>query len=349
MAVGLTGRVKRSAAEMLSQAGLMRAHCMSCEYATLVAAVILTAPCTVTVAADYPARPVRLIVPQPPGGGADIVARMLAQKLGESMGQQVVVDNRAGAGGIIGTEIAARSPPDGYTLLLGITGSLTINPNLHKQLPYRPIEDFEPISLAVISPFLLAVHSSLNVATVADLIAAAKARPVPLNYSTPGNGSLAHLAMEWFKSATGIGLTHVPYKGSQAFSAVIAGEIPITLVSVVSSMPQINAGRVRALAITSKTRSRALPDVPTIAESAVPGFEANNWFGLLAPRGTPPAIVARVQALVAASAQSAGVKDRLLRDGAEPVGSTPGEFANLIRAELKRWGEVVKLSGAKLD
>lgn len=332
---------------MLSQAGLMRAHCMSCEYATLAAAFMLTAACT--VAADYPTKPVRLIVPQPPGGGADIVARMLAQKLSEGLGQQVVVDNRAGAGGIIGTEMAARSPPDGYTLLLGITGSLTINPILHKQLPYRPIEDFEPISLAVISPFLLVVHSSLNVATVADLIAAAKARPVPFNYSTPGNGSLAHLSMEWFKSATGISLTHVPYKGSQAFSAVIAGEIPITLVSVVSSMPQINAGRVRALAITSKTRSRALPDVPTIAESAVPGFEANNWFGLLAPRGTPPAIVARVQALVAASAQSAGVKDRLLRDGAEPVGSTSGEFANLIRAELKRWGEVVKLSGAKLD
>lgn len=319
--------------------------CLCC--ATVSAAGLLF--CGVAFGADYPTRPVRLIVPQPPGGGADIVARMLAQKLGERLGQQVVVDNRAGAGGIVGTEIAAKSPPDGYTLLLGITGSLTINPILHKQLPYRPIEDFEPISLAVISPFLLVVHSSLNVANVADLIAAAKARPAPLNYSTPGNGSLAHLSMEWFKSATGINLTHVPYKGSQAFGAVIAGEIPITLVSVVSGMPQIKAGRVRAIGITSKTRSRALPDLPTIAESSVPGFEANNWFGLLAPRGTPSAIVARVQALVAASAQSADMKDRLLRDGAEAVGSTSGEFAQVIRAELRRWGEVVKLSGAKID
>ncbi len=305
--------------------------------------------CSVASGADYPARPVRLIVPQPPGGGADIVARMLAQKLGEGLKQQVVVDNRAGAGGIVGTELAAKSAADGYTLLLGITGSLTINPILHKRLPYHPVEDFEPISLAVVSPFLLAVHSSLNAATVAELIAAAKARPAALNYSTPGNGSLAHLAMEWFKSAAGINLTHVPYKGSQAFSAVIAGEVPMTLVSVVSSMPQIHAGRVRALAITGKTRSRALPGVPTIAESGVPGFEANNWFGLLAPRGTPAPIIARLHGLVAASAQSADVKERMLRDGADAVGGTPQEFARLIRSELTRWGEIVKLSGARID
>jgi tripartite-type tricarboxylate transporter receptor subunit TctC len=305
--------------------------------------------CSIGTGADYPTKPVRLIVPQPPGGGADIVARMLAQKLGEGLGQQVVVDNRAGAGGIVGTELAAKSSPDGYTLLLGITGSLTINPILHPQLPYRPLEDFEPISLAVVSPFLLAVHSSLNAATVAELIAVAKARPAPLNYSTPGNGSLAHLAMEWFKSATGINLTHVPYKGSQAFGAVIAGEIPITLVSVVSGMPQIKAGRVKALAITSKIRSRALPSVPTIAESGVPGFEANNWFGLLAPRGTPTPIITRIHGLVAASAQSADVRERMLRDGADTVGGTPQEFAQLIRAELKRWGEIVKLSGARID
>lgn len=305
--------------------------------------------CAIARAADYPTKPVRLIVPQPPGGGADIVARLIAQKLGEGLGQQVVVDNRAGAGGIVGTEMAARAPADGYTLLIGITGSLTINPNLHAKLPYRPLEDFDPISLAVVSPFLLAVHAAVPANSVAELIALAKSKTAPLNYSTPGNGSLAHLAMEWFRTATGTNFTHVPYKGSQAFNAVLAGEVPVTLVSVVSGVPQMRSGRVKVLAITSKARSRALPELPTIAESGVPGFEANNWFGLLAPRGTPPAVIARLHSLIAASARSADMKERLLRDGAEAVGGTPQEFAQLIRTELKRWGDVVRLSGARID
>jgi tripartite-type tricarboxylate transporter receptor subunit TctC len=301
------------------------------------------------IAQTYPTKPVRLIVPQPPGGGADIVARMIAQKLSEQLGQQVVVDNRAGAGGIVGTELVARAQPDGYTLLIGITGSLTINPNLHKNLPYRPIEDFDPISLAVMSPYLLVVHASVNANSVAELITLAKSKAGPLNYSTPGNGSLAHLAMEWFRAATGTQFTHVPYKGSAAFGAVVAGEVPVTLVSVVSGMPQIKSGRVRALAITSKTRSRAIPELPTVAESGVPGFEATNWFGVLAPRGTPQTIITQLYKLMAASARSTDVKERLLRDGADAVGGTPQEFAQLIKTELKRWGEVVKLSGARID
>ncbi len=300
-------------------------------------------------AQTYPSKPVRLIVPQPPGGGADIVARLIGQKLGEGLHQQVVVDNRAGAGGIVGTELVTHAQPDGYTLLIGITGSLTITPNLHKDLPYRPVEDFDPISLAVVSPFLLVVHSSVNANSVAELIALAKSKAGPLNYSTPGNGSLAHLSMEWFRTITGAPLTHVPYKGSAAFGAVVAGEVPVTLVSVVSGMPQIKSGRVKALAITSKTRSRAMPELPTVTESGVPGFEASNWFGVLAPRGTPPAIIQQIYKLMASSARSNDVKERLLRDGADAVGGTPQEFATLIKTELKRWGEVVKLSGARVD
>jgi tripartite-type tricarboxylate transporter receptor subunit TctC len=304
---------------------------------------------SVAFGADYPTRPVRLIVPQPPGGGTDIVARLLAQKLSESLDQQFVVDNRSGAGGIVGTEIVAKSPPDGYTLLLGYTGSLTINPNIHKRLPYRPVDDFDPISLAVANPLLLVVHPSLRVATFAELVALAKTRSAPLNYGTPGNGSLHHLAMEWIKSATGVNFTHIPYKGNQSVSAVMAGEVSLAFVSVVSGMPHIKSDRVKAIAITGKSRSRALPDLPTVAESGIPGFEATNWFGILAPRRTPAPVISKLSSLIATSMRSADVKDRLLRDGAEPVGSTPEEFANLIRAELKRWGEVVKLSGAKVD
>lgn len=329
-------------------AGLSSRLIRSGIFLALVNAVNVTAA-SVTYAEAYPTKPIRLIVPQPPGGGADIVARLIAQKLGEGLGQQVVVDNRAGAGGIVGTELVARSLPDGYTLLTGITGSLTINPNLHKNLPYRPVEDFDPISLAVMSPYLLVVHASVSAKNVAELIALAKSKAGPLNYSTPGNGSLAHLAMEWFRTATGTQFTHVPYKGSQAFAAVVAGEVPVTLVSVVSGMPQIKSGRVKALAITSKTRSRAMPELPTVAESGVPGFEATNWFGVLAPRGTPQPIIAQLYKLMAASARSTDVKARLLRDGADAVGGTPQEFAQLIKTELKRWGEVVKLSGARVD
>jgi tripartite-type tricarboxylate transporter receptor subunit TctC len=316
---------------------------------TLAAIACLVCAVNIAFAQNYPTKPVRLIVPQPPGGGADIVARLIAQKLGEDLHQQVVVDNRAGAGGIVGTEMVARAQPDGYTLLIGITGSLTINPNLHKNLPYKPVEDFDPISLAVISPFLLVVHSAVSANTLAELIALAKSKAGPLNYSTPGNGSLAHLSMEWFRSATGTQFTHVPYKGSAAFGAVLAGEVPVTLVSVVSGMSQIKSGRIKALAITGKTRSRAMPDLPTVAEAGVPGFEASNWFGVLAPRGTPQAIIMQIHRALAASARSTEVKERLLRDGAEAVGGTPQEFAQLIKTELKRWSEVVKLSGARID
>ncbi len=324
---------------------------MSSRYTLALVAILVSAcaPAQARAADSYPHKPVRVIVPQPPGGGADIVARLIAQKLGEDLHQQIVVDNRAGAGGIVGTELVARAQPDGYTLLIGITGSLTINPALHKNLPYNPVDDFAPISLVVVSPYLLVVHASVSANNVTELIALAKSKAGPLNYSTPGNGSLAHLSMEWFRSLTGTQFTHVPYKGTAAFGAVIAGEVPVTLVSVVSGMPQIKSGRIKALAITSKTRSRAMPELPTIAESGVPGFEASNWFGVLAPRATPQPIIQQIHAALAASARSNEVKERLLRDGADAVGGTPAEFAQLIKTELKRWAEVVKLSGARVD
>ncbi len=311
-----------------------------------VCVVLLTAG---ACAADYPVKPVRLVVPQPPGGGADIVARMIAQKLGAGLKQEVVVDNRGGAGGIVGTELVAHTPPDGYTLLLGYTGSLTINPNVYKKLPYRPLEDFDTISLAVASPFLMVVNPSLHVTTVGELLAAAKKRQAPLNYGSPGNGSLHQLAMEWFKSATGANLTHVPYKGSQSITAVIAGEVALTFASVVSTLPHVKSGRVTAIAITSKERLRLLPDLPTVAESGVAGFEATNWFGVLAPHGTPRVVIGTLNSLIVSGMKSAESKERFANDGAIPIGSTPEEFTALIKAELARWGEIVKLSGAKVD
>src|SRR3954468_2033413 len=300
----------------------------------MIPALVVMALASTALAAEYPSKPVRLVVPQPPGGGADIIARMLAQKLGAGLEQEIVVDNRGGAGGIVGTELVAHTPADGYTLLLGYTGSLTINPNIYKQLPYRPLEDFDPVSVAAASPFLMVVHPALRVASVAELVALAKKQPAPLNYSSPGNGSLHQLSMEWFKSALGLNLTHVPYKGSQSINAVIAGEVSLTFASVVGMLSHVKSGRVVAIAITSKDRFRLLPEVPTIAESGVPGFEATNWFGILAPHGTPRPVIAKLNSLIAGSMKSAQIKDRLLNDGAEPIGSTPEEFAELIKNEL---------------
>jgi tripartite-type tricarboxylate transporter receptor subunit TctC len=299
-------------------------------------------------AADYPIRPIRFVVPQPPGGAADISARLLGQKLGEQLKQQVVVDNRSGAGGTVGTDVVAKAPPDGYTILLGYTGPLTINPSIYKQLPYRPAEDFDPITLAMASPFLLVVHPSTKVNTVAELISYAKAKPGQ-PYASTGNGSLHHLSMEWFKSLTGTNFTHVPYKGSQSFTAVVAGEVPVMFGSVLGILPHVNSNRVKAIAITSKNRSRLFPTLPTVAESGLSGFEAANWFGLLAPRGTPRPIVMRINGIVNAYVASAEMRERLATDGADPMGGTPEEFGALIRNEIKRWAEVVRISGAKVD
>ena len=299
-------------------------------------------------AQGYPAKPIRFVVPQPPGGGADIVGRIVALKLQEALGQQVIVDNRSGAGGIVGTELVARAPADGYTLLLGYTGVLTINPSLHKQLPYKPLEDFAPVSVAAASPLILAVHPQQKINSVADLVTAAKARPAPLTYGSPGNGSLHHLCTEWLKSATGMALTHVQYKGVSSFNAVIAGEVAMAFVSVVGGLPHARAGRVKIIAITSKTRSPLLPEVPPLADT-ISGFDAANWFGVLAPRGTPDAVVTRLAQDIAKAMQADDVKQRFIRDGGETIGGTPAAFAELMRAETKRWAEVVRGAGMRVD
>ncbi len=300
------------------------------------------------MAQNYPSKPIRFVVPQPPGGGADIVGRLVAMKLQEALGQQVIVDNRSGAGGIVGTELVARAPADGYTLLLGYTGVLTINPSLHKQLPYRPLEDFTPVSVAAASPLILAVSPLQKINSMADLVAAAKSRPAPMTYGSPGNGSLHHLSTEWLKSATGIQMTHVPYKGFNSFNAVIAGEVGMAFVSVVGGLTHARAGRVKAVAITSKARSPLLPEVPPLADT-IAGFEAANWFGVLAPRGTSDAVVAKLAQIIGKSMQADDVKQRFVKDGGEAIGGTPSQFADLIRNETKRWAEVVRVSGARID
>jgi tripartite-type tricarboxylate transporter receptor subunit TctC len=299
-------------------------------------------------AQSYPSKPIRFVVPQPPGGGADIVGRIVALKLQETLGRQVIVDNRSGAGGIVGTELVAHAPADGYTLLLGYTGVLTINPSLHQQLPYRPLQDFAPISVAAASPLILATAPALKVNTVAELIAAAKVRPAPITYGSPGNGSLHHLSMEWLRSASGMQLVHVPYKGFNSFNAVIAGEIGMAFVSVVGGLPHARAGRVKVIAITSKARSALLPDVPPLADT-IPGFEAVNWFGVLAPRGTPDAVISILAQAIGKVMQADDVKQRFMKEGADSIGSTPAVFTELIRTEIKRWAEVIRTSGARVD
>ena len=315
---------------------------------TLVIAACAAA--NIACAADaYPSRPIRFIVAQPPGGGTDVTARMLAPNLAEKLNQQVVVDNRGGAGGIVGTEMAAKSPRDGYTLLLGYTGALSINPSLYSKLPYDPVRDFDTVSLAISSPYVLFANPKVPVNTVADIITLAKTKPGTLAFASAGNGSLAHLALEWFKLETGTNIIHVPYKGGQSLTAVLAGEVQLTFGSVVAWLPQVKAGRLKAVAVTSKSRSRALPNLPTVAEAGVPGFEAINWFGVVVPHGTPKPIIERLHGIIAAHIKSPAMSAKLAEDGTDPVGSTPEEFSALIKAEIKRWATVVKQSGAKVD
>jgi len=299
---------------------------------------------------DYPRRPVRLIVPFPPGGGNDIVARAVAQELGKSLGQQFVVDNRAGAGGAIGAELAARSPADGYTLFLGGVGSHVVNPSLHAKLSYDPIRDFAPVTLIASAPAVLVVHPSVQAASVVELTALAKANPGKLNYASNGNGSSAQLAAVLFESMAGVRMTHVPYKGvSQALVDLMSGEVQLMFGTIVAISPHIKAGRLRALAVTGKSRSGLLPEVPTLAEAGLPGYEAGSWYGILAPAGTPGAIVARLNAEINHAMRQPEVRERLAAEGAETIGGTPEEFALHIKAELARTGRLMREAGIRME
>jgi tripartite-type tricarboxylate transporter receptor subunit TctC len=298
----------------------------------------------------YPGKPIRIVVPFPPGGTTDILARAVGQQLAQAWGQQVIVDNRPGAGGNIGSELVAKSAPDGYTLLMGTVGTHAINPSLYAKMPYDHVKDFTPVILVAGVPNVLVVHPSVPANTVAELIAYGKANPGKLNFASSGSGTSIHLAGELFKVQTGLQMTHVPYKGSApAIQDLLGGQVQLMFDNLPSALPQIKAGKLRALGVTSATRAAALPDVPTIAESGLPGFEASSWFGLLAPAGTPADVVARLDAEVAKWLASPEAKEKLLAQGAIAGGGTPEDFAKHIAAETAKWAKVVKESGAKVD
>jgi tripartite-type tricarboxylate transporter receptor subunit TctC len=301
-------------------------------------------------AADYPDRPLRFIVPFAPGGGNDTVARLVGQRLTAILGQPVVVDNRAGAGGIVGAELAAKAAPDGYTLFLGGVGSHAINPNLHEHLSYDPIRDFAPVSLLASAPMVLVVHPSVKATSVAELIALARANPGKLNYASNGNGSSSHLAAVMFDSMAGVDMVHIPYKGlSPALTDLLAGQVQVMFSSVVAILPHIQAGKLRALAVSGNRRLSLLPDLPTIAEAGVPGYQASSWYGILAPAGTPKDVVAKLNAAILRVLAEPDVKKAFASEGADPVGNSPEAFALFIAAEKDRLGTLIRQSKIHLQ
>ena len=298
---------------------------------------------------DYPIRPVKVIVPSPPGGGTDILARVLAQHLSKALGQPFFVENKAGAGNMIGIEFVAHAPADGYTVLV-VPSTLALNSVLYKKVPYDPVRDFAPVTLAATAPNVLVVNPALPAKSLAEFIALAKAKPGALSYGTPGIGTSPHLSMELLKSMAGIDLQHVPYRGTAAaVTDVIGGQIAATFANAFTAKPQVDSGRVRALAVSGPNRIDAFPGVPPVAEAGVPGYEAMQWYGLTVPAGTPAPIIARLHAEAAKALQSDEMKEKLALDGAQPVGSSPAEFAALIRRELEKWTRVVRAAGIELQ
>jgi len=311
------------------------------------AGVIAAALPAASHAQEYPTRPVRFVVPFAPGGGGDIVVRAVAQKLTERLGQSVVVDNRSGAGGNVGTEIAARSPADGYTLLMANVAPMAINVSLHRKLPYDPIKDFTPITLLARFPNVLVVHPSVPAGSIKELVALARSKPGQLTYASAGSGSTTHLSAELFKSLAGIDLVHVPYKGGgPALIDLVAGQVTLYFGSMPASLPHIRSGRLRALGVTSPQRSAAAPDIPSVAESGFPGFDAVTWIGAVAPAGVASSIVKRLNAEIVQIMSLPDVRERLSALGAEPVTNSPDQFAAYIGSEIKKWAGVVKASGA---
>ena len=300
--------------------------------------------------AAWPSKPIRIVVPFPPGGTTDILARAAAQKMAEAWKEQAVIDNRPGAGGNIGAELVAKAPADGYTMLMGTVGTHAINASLYSKMPYDHVKDFAPVILVAAVPNVMVVHPSVPAATVAEFIAWAKANPGKVNFASSGSGTSIHLAGELFKTQTGLAMTHVPYKGSApAIADLIGGQVQVMFDNLPSALPQIRGGKLRALAVTSRERANALPDVPTVAESGLPGFEASSWFGLLAPTGTPREVVVRVNAEIARWLASSDAKDKLASQGAIAAGGSPEDFASHITAETAKWQKVVRESGAKVD
>ena len=298
----------------------------------------------------YPLRPVTLIVPFPAGGSTDLVARLVAEKMSQELGQQIVVDNRGGAGGNVGSAAAAKADPDGYTLLMGTVATHALNPALYKNMPYDPVKDFAPVSLLVVVPNVLVVNPEFPAKSVAELIELAKAKPGEYSYASSGNGTPLHLSGELFKSMAGIDIVHVPYKGAgPALIDVMGGHVPIMFDNLPSSTEHIKAGKLRGLAVTTAERAPSMPDLPTVAESGLPGYETYTWNALFAPAGTPPEVIARVNEAAVKALADPEVQAKLQGFGATVVASTPEELAAHVQAELTKWAPVVKASGAQID
>ena len=308
------------------------------------------AACSASFAQAWPSKPIRLVVPFPAGGGTDIIGREVTQKITEATKWPFIVDNKPGSGGNIGIDNVAKSPADGYSLVLGQTSNLAINPSLYSKLPYDPVKDLTPISMVANAPLALVVSSESPLRTLADLVAAAKAKPGTINFATSGNGTVAHLATELFQKEAGVKLTHVPYKGaSQGINDVIGGQVQVYVSSIPTLIGHIKSGKMRALAVTSLKRVDDLPQVPSVAESGYKGFEAVTWFGILGPANLPKDITARLNTEINKALQTPELQKKLSDQGADVAGSTPEQFANVVRDEMARWGKVVKESGAKID
>jgi tripartite-type tricarboxylate transporter receptor subunit TctC len=321
-----------------------------CRRTLLAACAALAVMGGVAVAQDYPSRPVKIVVPYPAGGSNDIIARILAQKLSERVGQQFFVENRGGAGGNIGAESVASSEPDGYSLLLSAPGPLTSNVALYKNLPFDPTKAFAPVALVAQVPIVLMVHPSVAAKDVKELIALAKAKPGTINFGSSGNGSTNHLAGELLKSMAGINIVHVPYKGAApAMNDLVAGHIPVMFDNMPAVLPQVQGKKVNAIAVAGATRASAMPDVPTVAESGVPGFDASAWFGLVAPAKTPPAVLKKLEGEVAAILKMPDVQKRFTELGAEPGNVSGAAFGKFLADETVKWTKVIQASGAKVE
>ena len=317
---------------------LRKGTCLAC-------AAVFAATAGSVVAQGYPVKPVRMVVPSSAGGGTDIVARIVAPELSKRLGQQVIIDNRPGAGTMIGIEVAAKSPPDGYTLLMGLS-TLAINSALYKKVPYDPVRDFAPITEVVSSASIIVVHPSIPVKTVKELIAFARARPGQLNYASAGTGTYPHMTMELFLSMAKLKMVHIPYKGTgPAMIDLLAGHVAVMAGTILTTMPQVRAGRLRPLGITSTARSPVSPEIPTVAEAGLPGFESVQWYGLLAPAQTPKDVVTRLHGEMIKILQQPDIRERFAGDGADPVGNAPDQFARFIQTELAKWAKVAREAG----
>ena len=307
--------------------------------------------CMNAVAQTYPSKPIRFVVPYPPGGSVDIAARAVGQKLSEAWGQPVVVDNRAGAGGNIGADLVAKSPADGYTLLMGAVATHAINPTLYAKIPYDPVKDFTPVALVVQVPNILVVNPSVQAKSVKELIELARAKPGTLNFASGSTGSTGHLAGELFNTMAGVKMVHIPYKGAApAMTDLLAGQVHLMFDNLANALPNVRAGKLRARAVTTLSRSPAVPELPTVAESGLPGFDLTTWFGIMVPAGTPSEIVTKLNAEIVRALNSKDMHERLEKMGAEaPVNNTPENFAAFIRTEAAKYAKVVKDSGAKVE